>query len=115
MIVREDFYMLPRFNEVLQRAIEAGLIQKWRRDFQLHNSKPTENNEHIVLTLAHTYGAFGFLIFFLTLALFGFMSEHLMYSYMTSNRHKEKRSMLITLEKCVYIPQRVYCVNKKNP
>lgn len=104
--------MLPKLNDLLQRAFEAGLIRKLEEDFRMHNIKPIENYDKTVLTMEHMYGVFVVLCTGLLAALGGFVSEHLIVSYLRCKRDEKKSSFWFTIEKAIYEPDRAFCLDR---
>lgn len=112
MVVRKDLYVLSKMNEFLQQAIEAGLVDKWKKGFRMYEYKPTKSHEPVVLKMEHCIGSAIFLIGGLIIASLTFCAEHCIHSYMITKLYDRKKPCWWTIERCFCIPERVYCIHK---
>lgn len=63
MFYKKSYNLLSRFDDIIRRVLESGLITKWRKDSDLkRNANQRKNDkaqdENIILTLDHISGAF---------------------------------------------------------
>lgn len=112
MIVRKDFRMLPSINGFLQQVIEGGFVQKWKIDSQKYDFKLIGYKEPIVLAMENLLGAFLVLFLGMFLGCLAFVAENWMHSYMKSMQTDPNKTFWYTIERCIFIPERVYCLDK---
>ncbi|CAO1443385.1 unnamed protein product [Diamesa serratosioi] len=83
--------LLNRFNDLLLRIVEAGLIIVWTKQIQSdvfrQSDKLAITNEHLPLSLLHLQGAFFLLVFGLIVSFVCFIFQVLYYKLQIHNLH----------------------------
>lgn len=112
MVVRKDFYLLPKLNDILQQAIESGLVQKWKMDSQMYEVKSSESHEQVVLAIEHCLAAVILLCIGLLFAGLSLVAEIFTNFSIRSNFNKWMRPFWCTIERCFFIPERSFFIDK---
>ena len=94
MLFKKDHHLLPSINTLIRRIAESGFILKWKADCEYLKFKedikqrkdPHENSEPI--NLDHLLGSFALMVVGITLAIFAFLVEWLVY-YLVNYRKVE--------------------------
>ncbi|XP_059611138.1 uncharacterized protein LOC132258050 [Phlebotomus argentipes] len=85
MLVKRDFHLLPKINDIIRTILESGLLYKWQKDSEVSKvqSTPTEGGEgsatQIVLGISHVQGAFIVLGLGLVVSAVAFSTEWLIF------------------------------------
>lgn len=90
MPIKLDFHLLPTINYIIRQLFEFGLIERWNKLSQAiassdlntkrsNNKNGGDDNNLVVLTVAHIMGAILIMIFGHAVALIAFVSEQIVY------------------------------------
>lgn len=129
IIAKKDFHLLSKFNELIRRILESGLLSKWHKDSEKVNGYDTENTEEnktsnthkniqMKLKLVHVEGAFFLCGIGLLAALFTFIVEKITFYILYQMNVKKLKVVIKPLtkhhyHKTHYNLKRVYIKNKK--
>lgn len=87
LMVRRDFHLLPKFDDLIQRVSESGLFGKWYSEAKSFKISARANQEDVSADLAkplqlkHLAGAYGLLFCGCTLSILSFITEWIIYYF----------------------------------
>lgn len=85
MLVRKDYHLLPKFNDLIARVLESGLFGKWYGEAKARKvsvkslQKAASQSTAQPLQLKHLAGAYGLLLFGLASSTLSFLFEWFIY------------------------------------
>jgi hypothetical protein len=96
--VSRESPFLPHFNEIISKAIESGLLKKWRDDFHATATQKQRwtfpaSNQKVILQLSHFQAAFSSLVIGLSISILVFLWEIRLSAL--SRRHFEYRNQKV--------------------
>lgn len=75
LLARKWFPLLDRFNSIIRRVVENGLINKWNDEMIIHKVSEVEIGVIVPLSINHMKGAFMFLGFMYVIGTVVFLGE----------------------------------------
>lgn len=88
LLMRANRVQIPEWNQLILRAMQAGLIGKWSSDQGIHVAEE-ERVIGTALGIDHFYGGLSFCILFLFAAIFAFIFEVIVHRKLQrENRHR---------------------------
>ena len=97
IIAKKDFHLLSKFNELIRRISESGLLSKWHREENKEENKAqnTHKNIQMKLKIVHVEGAFFLCGIGLLAASFAFIVEKItFYVFFKKNVKKHNIKLL---------------------
>uniref|UniRef100_A0A336KKK9 CSON005703 protein n=1 Tax=Culicoides sonorensis TaxID=179676 RepID=A0A336KKK9_CULSO len=94
MLVRKDYHLLPKFDDLIARAVESGLFGKWFGEEKARrlNIKPLQKaasqSTAQPLTLKHLAGAYALLFFGLVCSSLSFCLEWIVFYLGSTKKYK---------------------------
>lgn len=116
MLMRRGFPHVARINQLIQRAIEMGLVKKWTDDNEMNNWRTKRKEDHSIvqaLQMGHMGAAWNIILIDSTLAIFTFIAERFVAAQLKKQVLDEGRwyRFLIWTEQIIMQSGRNFCVN----